>query len=107
VPENAPVQVNVLSSAAGAAVNLPESYGTGIEADGVTTFQSVAFSADAPAIVLNLAVNGGTVTVQYPEPPAEEAPAEATAEPVADPAAEVTAEPDAEVTAEPATDESE
>lgn len=111
VQENAPVQVNVLSSAAGAAVNLPESYGTGIEADGVTTFQSVAFSADAPAIVLNLTVNGGTVTVQYPEPPAEEAPAEATTEAEADPAAEATAdpaaEPDAEATAEPETETSE
>jgi hypothetical protein len=103
VQENTPVQINVLSSAAGAAVNVPESYGTGIEADGVTTFQSVAFSTDVPAIILNLTVNGGTVTVQYPEPPAEEAPAEATA----DPAAEVTAEPDAEATAEPETDESE
>jgi hypothetical protein len=112
VLESTPVQINVLSSAAGAAVNLPESYGSGLEEDGVTTFQSTAFSEDAPAIVLNLTVNGGTVTVQYPQPPAEQdIAAEVTQEPASDPAAEVTAEPEtepadgeAEATEEPGTE---
>lgn len=67
VLETAPVQINVLNLTERAELTVPEEY-LMIESEGGVTWQSEAFDEESTpdnAVILNLNVTGGAVTVQF------------------------------------------